>query len=172
MTDKEKDPANMGGIGRVGRPPPRRHRDTETALDWTNRAELWSYMTERNGDGALPTTIRDNVKPEVLQRMATRCALEEMRERVEGKNDQIDRQNDIIEHYQKQVRQLQALIYNAQAALVDKEDMTWTSERKEMAATSTEDTKRRRLTEGLRRRQRTAHSRDRKGVDERETGLL
>ena len=69
MADKEKDLANMGGIGRLGRPPPRRHRDIETVLDWTNRAELWSYITERNGDGALPTTIRDNVKPEVLQRM-------------------------------------------------------------------------------------------------------
>ena len=106
VADKEKDPANMGGIGRLGRHHPRRHRDIETVLDWTNRAELWSYITERNGDGTLPTTIRDNVKPEVLQRMAARCALEEMRERVEGKNDQIDRQNDIIEHYQKQVRQL------------------------------------------------------------------
>ena len=39
-------------------------------------------------------------------------------------NDQIQRQDDIIEHCNKQIRnfKLQALIYNAQAALVDKED--------------------------------------------------
>jgi hypothetical protein len=78
---------STGEVGRLGRQKPVEDRHLPGVLDWDKEVDLGSYLRER---GALDLMTRSNLRdPDiyVLQRMAARCALEEMNEQLKFSED-------------------------------------------------------------------------------------
>ena len=103
---------STGEVGRLGRRKPVEGRHLPGVLDWDRKEDLGSYLRER---GALDLMTRSDLRdPDiyVLQRMAARCALEEMNEQLEFSEDQATRADEIISHQEGIIRGLEAELYN------------------------------------------------------------
>ena len=66
----------------MGRKQAEPSRDVRTVLDWSSRPALVKYIAEREAGHLLPKGMTFNSRPEILQRMAARCALEELGDRL------------------------------------------------------------------------------------------
>ena len=132
---------STGEVGRLGRLRPVEGRHLPGVLDWDKEEDLGSYLRER---GALDLMTRSDLRsPDIyiLQRMAARCALEEMNEQLEFSEDRSTRADEIISHQDGIIRGLEAELYNRGVVITkdgkDSEGERWiagTEERKEERA--------------------------------------
>ena len=103
-----------GGAVRMGRKQAERPRDVRTVLDWSSRPALANYIAEQGAGRLLPRGMTFNSRPEILQRMAARCALEELGDRLECQRDHTRTQQSHIELLERKIRWLEARIYNTE----------------------------------------------------------
>ena len=137
----KSEPAGWGEptseVGRLGRAEPREGRHLPGVLDWGRKEDLGSYLRER---GTLDLMTRSDLRdPDIyiLQRMASRCALEEMNEQLEFSEDRVTRADEIISHQEGIIRGLEAELHNRGVVITkdgqDSEGERWiagTEERK------------------------------------------
>ena len=130
-----------GEVGRFGRRKVAEGRHLPGVLDWNREEDLLIYLRER---GALDLMCRSDphtANIHILQRMAARCALEEINEQLESSEDHSIRADEIISNQDKIIRDLEAKLYNMGVVItkdgVDSEGELWvagTEERKEKRA--------------------------------------
>ena len=98
----------------MGRKQAEPSRDVRTVLDWTSRPALVGYIAEREAGDLLPRGVTFNSRPEILQRMAARCALEELGDRLECQRDHTRQQQNYIELLERKTRWLEAKVCNTE----------------------------------------------------------
>jgi hypothetical protein len=103
-----------GGAVRMGRKQAEPSRDVRTVLDWSSRPALANYIAERGAGHLLPKGMTFNSRPEILQRMAARCALEELGDRLECQRDHTRTQQNYIELLERKTRWLEAKVCNTE----------------------------------------------------------
>ena len=103
---------STGEVGRWGRRKPVKDRHLPGVLDWEKEEDLGSYLRER---GALDLMIRSDLHdPDIylLQRMAARCALEDMDEQLKFSEERAARAEEIISYQEGVIGGLEAELYN------------------------------------------------------------
>ena len=124
--DENPEPASWGEptaeVGRLGRAEPREGRHLPGVLDWDKEKDLGDYLRER---GALELMTRSDLRGGdiyILQRMAARCALEEMGEQLEFSEAYSLRAETIMAAQQKTIRSLEAKLYKYNLGVLVPED--------------------------------------------------
>jgi hypothetical protein len=112
--DPEEDDRGKptGAVGRWGRRKPEKVRHLPGVLDWEKEKDLGDYLRER---GALDLMIRSDLRnPDIylLQRMAARCALEDMDEQLKFSEERAARAEEIISYQEGVIGGLEAELYN------------------------------------------------------------
>jgi hypothetical protein len=112
--DPEEDDRGKptGAVGRWGRRKPEKVRHLPGVLDWEKEKDLGDYLKER---GALDLMIRSDLRnPDIylLQRMAARCALEDMDEQLKFSEERAARAEEIISYQEGVIGGLEAELYN------------------------------------------------------------
>jgi hypothetical protein len=152
--DPEEDDRGKptGAVGRWGRRKPEKVRHLPGVLDWEKEKDLGDYLRER---GALDLMIRSDLRnPDIylLQRMAARCALEDMDEQLKFSEERAARAEEIISYQEGVIGGLEAELYNRGVVSTsdgkDSEGERWTA--------GTEGRKEQRTLQTQRRRQDTA----------------
>jgi hypothetical protein len=103
-----------GGAVRMGRKQAEPSRGVRAVLDWSSRPALANYIAEREAGHLLPKGMTFNSRPEILQRMAARCALEELGDRLECQRDHTRMQQNYIELLERKTRWLEAKVCNTE----------------------------------------------------------
>jgi hypothetical protein len=152
--DPEEDDRGKftGAVGRWGRRKPEKVRHLPGVLDWEKEKDLGDYLRER---GALDLMIRSDLRnPDIylLQRMAARCALEDMDEQLKFSEERAARAEEIISYQEGVIGGLEAELYNRGVVSTsdgkDSEGERWTA--------GTEGRQEQRALQTQRRRQDTA----------------
>ena len=96
----------------MGRLRPVEGRHLPGVLDWDREEDLGGYLRERGALGLLTRSDLHTANIYVLQRMAARCALEELNEQLEFSEDHSLRADAIISAQERTIRSLEAKLYN------------------------------------------------------------
>jgi hypothetical protein len=130
-----------GEVGRFGRRKVAEGRHLPGVLDWNREEDLLIYLRERGAQDLIYRSDLHTANVYILQRMAARCALEEMNEQLEFSEDHSIRADEIISNQDKIIGRLEAKLYNMGVVVteegVDSEGERWVAgieERKEQKA--------------------------------------